>query len=60
MDDDRYYWHEAYGRGPCGCPCDADALIDRHTGQAVEWQCRVCGQRTASPDVPDDVPTEPR
>lgn len=37
-------WHEAYGPGPCGCPYDANALVDRETGKVIQWECLVCGE----------------
>lgn len=49
MEHDRFVWHVAYGPGPCGCPYDADALIDTETARPVEWQCHVCGQSETLP-----------
>lgn len=43
-----FVWHAAFGPGPCGCPYDADALIDQRTAEPVEWHCHVCGDRRAA------------
>lgn len=54
-DDERYVWRVAHGPGPCGCPYDADAMIDRETNRPVEWHCRVCGDHSPEPyDERDD------
>jgi hypothetical protein len=54
--DERYVWHEAFGPGPCGCPFDADALIDTWLLCPVEWKCRVCGLHTDNPPTDQGEP----
>lgn len=39
---ERYVWHEAFGACPFYCDYDADALVDTHTGHAIQWRCAVC------------------
>jgi len=44
-DTDRYRTRDSYAPCPCGCGKDADALIDAHNGQVVEFTCPVSGER---------------